>query len=359
MFLPIGVALSSRCRHIQAIFRVLNLKGKVTRASSVDRRPLILSIDDQPPKVRDLMEHLKPEGFDLLFPSANRLELLEQIARADYLLVERARLTDELLAAAHKVRLIQKCGRGVEDIDVAAVSRLGIPLCCTPGANSIGTAELTVALMLAVYRRLCTLHAALRGGRWLKFDARLSTYELRDKAVGIVGAGSVGQEVARILTRGFRSRVSYYSRRPLPPDVENDLSLVYRPLDRLLHESDIVSLHIPLTPETRHIINARRLAQMRPTAVLINTSRGAIVDEKALIEVLRDGTIAGAGLDVFEREPPDPSNPLLHLENVVLTPHCGGGTMESMRRVFARAFDNISRVERGEPLPQEDIIKLS
>lgn len=325
----------------------------------MDNRPLILSIDDQPPKIRNLMERLKPDGFDLLFPGENRADLSEWLARADYLLVERATLNADLLGAARRLKLIQKCGRGVEEIDVEAVSRLGIPLCCTPGANAIGTAELTVTLMLAVYRQLCRVHAALREGRWLKFDVRLSSYELHGKTVGIVGMGSIGQEVARILTSGFRCRISYYSRHPLKPEVETSLSLSYSPLDHLLRESDIVSLHIPLTTETHHLINKHRLTQMKPTAVLTNTSRGAVVDEKALIEALRDGTIAGAGLDVFEIEPPDPSNPLLHLENVVLTPHCGGGTAESMKRVFARAFDNISRVERGEHPHQEDIVKLS
>lgn len=322
----------------------------------MNRRPLILSIDDQPPKIRDLMEQLKPEGFDILFPGANEPGLRENISRADYILVERARLTRDLLATARKVKLIQKCGRGVEEIDVAAVSRLGIPLCCTPGANAIGTAELTIALMLAVYRRLCELHTALREGQWLKFEARLSTYELHEKAVGILGVGSIGLEVARILTHGFRCRVSYFSRRSLPSEVENNLSLVRKPMDQLLRESDIVSLHIPLTGETRHIIGARELANMKPTSVLINTSRGAIVDERALVEALRENRIAGAGLDVFESEPPDQSNPLLQLRNSVLTPHVGGGTLESMSRVFARAFSNISKMERGEPLPQEDIV---
>lgn len=320
--------------------------------------PLIFALDDdQPPEMQELMLRLKPDGFALRFWSGNRAELLETISSADYVLLERARLTGDLIAVARNLKLIQKCGRGVEGIDVGVAHRLGIPVCCTSSANSIGTAEVTVLLMLAALRRLCEAHDALRSGRWMKFELRFTSHELYEKTVGIVGMGNVGRTVARMLSHGFACNVIYYSRRRLPPDLEGELRVAYRPLDTLLADADIVSLHAPLTAETRHLIGARELSLMKRSAVLINTARGPLVDEQALVKALREGTISAAGLDVFEEEPPHPGNPLLKLNNVVLTPHCGGGSIETITRVFRRAFSNIEKMERGEALPEEDIVK--
>jgi glyoxylate reductase len=321
------------------------------------RRPLIVALDDQPEGIRELMLGLKPEGFDLWFFGGDASDLQEKLSAADYVLVERDPLTAGQIAISKNLKLIQKCGRGMEGIDVPAAHRRGIPLCCTSGANSQATAELAVALMLAVYRRLCDVHSALKDGRWLKFEVRLTSHELHGKTVGLLGIGNVGRSVARIAGAGFGCNVLYNSHRRLGPEVEEELHMAYLPMDELLRRSDIVSLHLPLTPKTRGSIGARELALMRATSVLINTSRGPIVDEPALADALRRGTIAAAGLDVFEKEPPEPDNPLLKLDNVVLSAHCGGGTLETMTRVFQRAFRNIQRVERGEPLPEEDVIR--
>jgi phosphoglycerate dehydrogenase-like enzyme len=143
----------------------------------------------------------------------------------------------------------------------------------------------------------------------------------------------------------------------LPHETETALGMIHTPLEELLRQSDIVSVHVPLTPETRGLMGAKAFAMMKPTAILINTSRGGVVDEPALIEALQKGTIAGAGLDVFAKEPPDRDNPLLQMDNVVVTPHYGAGTVDTMKRIVGHAFDNILRVERGEPLPEADRVK--
>ncbi len=323
----------------------------------MSQRPLILSLDEQPPEIADLMLRLKPPSFDLEFVGEGGAGLWERLPQADYVLIERARLTEAHLGAAKRLKLIQKCGRGVEEIDVAAAHRLGIPICCTSGANSQGTAELAIMLMLAASRQLCRVHSALREGRWLKFEVRLSSHEIHGKTVGLLGIGNVGKRVARILTAGFGCNVIYWSRRRLDPDLECELGIEYSSLDDLLRRSDIVSVHVPLTPETRGLVGAREFGLMKPSAILVNTSRGPIVDHDALVEALRGKVIACAALDVFDREPPDPADPLLRLENVVLSPHCGGGTVETMTRVFQRAFANIERTHLGEPLPEEDLVR--
>jgi D-3-phosphoglycerate dehydrogenase len=163
--------------------------------------------------------------------------------------------------------------------------------------------------------------------------------------------------VGKRLSYGFECRVLYYDVVRLPCETETALGMTYTSLEEVLRQSDIVSLHAPLLPETRGMINAATLALMKPTAVLINTARGGVVDEPALIEALQKKIIAGAGLDVFAKEPPARDNPLLHMDNVVVTPHNGGGTMDTMKRIIGHAFGNVLRVERGEPLPAADRVK--
>jgi lactate dehydrogenase-like 2-hydroxyacid dehydrogenase len=171
-------------------------------------------------------------------------------------------------------------------------------------------------------------------------------YELLGKSVGIVGMGKIGFEVARRLA-AFQCPLLYYDRRRVSPDDERELGLESVPLDDLLRGSDIVTLHLPLTPETRHLIGGRELGLMKKTALLINTARGAIIDEAALVEALLEGSIAGAGLDVYSDEPPAPRDPLRSCKNVVLTPHTAGQTREAMDRMVTCMLDNLDRVARG------------
>ncbi len=322
------------------------------------KQPLVFCVDALPPAMRDLIAGRRPEGLELIFAeTAEEAERVERARDADYLLCSWTPVSAQVIEAGGKLKLIQKYGIGVDKIDLAAAARRGIPVGIAAGVSAVAVAESAITLMLALYRRLCLAHNSLRAGQWLKWELRTGCYELWQKTVGLLGGGHIGQAVAGRLHHGFECRVLYYDVIRLPPEREAALGMTYTPLEALFRHSDIVSLHLPLTPETRGLIGAKTLALMKPTAVLINTSRGGVVDEPALIAALQKGTIAGAGLDVFAKEPPDRDNPLLRMDNVVVTPHCSAGTVDTMKRIVGHAFDNILRVERGEPLPEADRVK--
>ncbi len=322
------------------------------------RKPVVLCVDSLPPALRALIAAQKPEGLELVFAETSEEE--ERVARAreaDYILCSWTPVSGRVIEAGEQLKLIQKYGIGVDKIDLKAAANRGIPVCIAAGANAVAVAETAITLMLAVYKRLCVAHNSLRAGRWLKWELRTGCYELWQKTVGLIGGGAIGRAVAKRLSHGFECQVLYYDICRLPHETEAALGMTYTPLEGLLRQSDIVSLHVPLTPETRAMIGAKAFAAMKPSAVLINTSRGGVVDEPALIEALQQGTIAGAGLDVFSKEPPERDNPLLRMDNVVVTPHNGGGTVDTVKRIVGHAFANILRVERGEPLPEADRVK--
>lgn len=287
-----------------------------------------------------------PEGFELVpceaaTPAAERRA---HVAEADYLMLYALGFDD--IDVARKARLMQILSAGYDRLDVAALAAAGIPLATNGGANAPTVAEHAVMLMLAVYRKLPLHHNAMAGGEWLGHREALSMYELRGKRVGIVGFGKIGRETARMV-RGFLAEPVYCDVVAAPPEVEAELGARRLDLDELLATSDIVTLHTPLTEASRGLIDKAALARMKPTAVLVNTARGPAVVEADLVEALRGGAIAGAGLDVFEREPLGDS-PLLAMENVVVTPHTAGTTIDTWWRRLDFAFENISRVARGE-----------
>jgi phosphoglycerate dehydrogenase-like enzyme len=324
----------------------------------VNRRPVVLCLDMLPAAMRELMAGQKPEGLDLVFvDTSEEGEKIAKAREADYILCSWTPVSGEVIEAAPRLKLIQKYGIGVDKIDLRAAARRGVPVCIAAGVNAVAVAETAITLMLAVYKRLCLAHNSLRAGQWLKWELRTGCYELWKKTVGLIGGGAVGRAVAKRLSQGFECRVLYYDLLRHPQDQEAALGMAYASMQELLRQSDVVSLHVPLTPETRGMMNASTFSLMKPTAVLINTARGGVVDEPALIAALRKKTIASAGLDVFAKEPPDRDNPLLQMDNVVVTPHNGGGTVDTMERVIGHCFQNVLRVERGEPLPEEDRVK--
>jgi D-3-phosphoglycerate dehydrogenase len=311
-----------------------------------------------PAAMRELMAGQKPEGLDLVFVDTPEEE--ERVAKAqeaDYILCSWTPVSGKVIESARRLKLIQKNGIGVDKIDLPTAASRSIPVCITAGVNAVAVAETAIALMLAVYKRLCVAHNSLRAGHWLKWELRTGCYELWQKTVGLIGGGAIGRAVAKRLSRGFECRVLYYDLFRLTQETEDVAGMTYTSREDLLRQSDIVSLHVPLTPETRGMMNAKAFSLMKPTAVLINTARGAVVDEPALIEALQESRIASAGLDVFAKEPPDRDNPLLQMDNVVVMPHNGGGTVDTMKRVIGHSFENILRVERGEPLPDADRVK--
>jgi phosphoglycerate dehydrogenase-like enzyme len=250
------------------------------------------------------------------------------------------------IAAAPRLRLIQKIGVGVNTIDLAAARARGIAVCNLPGTNARAVAELTLLLMLGALRRVSHFDAATRAGQgWAQPPAlQDSLFELGGRTVGLVGYGAIPALLAPVLA-ALGCRLLYTARAP-KPEAEGS----YRTLAGLLAESDVVSLHIPETPETRGLIDAGAIARMKRGAVLVNTARGGLVDQAALVAALRSGQLGAAGLDVFVQEPADPADPLFSLPNVVVTPHIAWLTTGTFDRSFAIAAENVRRLAADEPL---------
>jgi phosphoglycerate dehydrogenase-like enzyme len=293
-----------------------------------------------------------PDGFEIvpMARDAGPDERARLLASADFLMgswvTTAVKLTEDDFRAAPGLKLLQLMSAGYEHVPLDVAARFGVPVAHFGDAMASVVAEHTVLLMLAVYRRLLQLDQAVRSGAWRRDEPVL--HELRGKRVGLIGLGFIGREVALRL-RAFSCSVSYFTRQRLPAADEAALQVRYLGLADLLRSSDLVSLHVPLAPSTRGLLGARELATMRPGTVLINTSRGAVVDQAALVAALQSGALAGAGLDVLDPEPPASSDPLLALPNVVLTPHNGGQSEEVWPRIVQTCFANIERVARGEP----------
>jgi phosphoglycerate dehydrogenase-like enzyme len=254
------------------------------------------------------------------------------------------RCTAEMIAAAPQLRLIQKIGVGVNTIDLAAARAQGIAVCNLPGTNSRAVAELTLALMLAVLRRVPRFDASLRSGVWTDLALQDGLGELGGRVVGLVGYGSVPRVLAPVLV-AMGCEVLYTARHSVP-----DASARFVSLSELLERSDVVSLHLPLTAETERLIDRTALGRMKKGSILINTARGGLVDETALTDALRAGQLGGAGLDVFTEEPPPHNAALLALDNVVATPHIAWTTTGTFDRSFALAAENCRRIMAGRPL---------
>lgn len=305
---------------------------------------------DNPLSAMDIARELAPPGIDMVIARAGSTEFEATLPEAEYIVgLGEVKMDDAFYQKARKLKLIQLLSAGYDRVDIEAARRAGVPVCNNGGANAIAVAEHAIMLMLAVCRRLTWQHDMVKSGRWRGNDvASVRLYELYGRTLGIIGLGNIGKKVAR-LARGFGLAVQYFDIARLSEDAADALGVRFRLFDEVLRTSDIVSLHVPLTPLTRHMIGAAQLKQMKPTAYLINTCRGPVVHEPALYEALTTGTIAGAGLDVFDQEPPPAENPLFALDNVILTPHFAGPTWDNQQARFRNGFDNVQRVARGEP----------
>lgn len=265
-----------------------------------------------------------------------------------------ANLTPDILRHCPRVKLVQSILAGYDRIDVKGMSELGIPFANNGGGNAVPVAEHAMALMLALGRPIVTQSRNARERKWNQGLRGASSWELTGKRVGILGLGPIGQAMARML-KGFTTDVVYHKRTQASPELEAELGVRYVSLDELMSTSDAITVHLALTADSRKLIGAREIALMKPTAFIVNTSRGGVIDEQALYEALRDGRIAGAGLDVLEQEPTPDDNPLLDLENVIVTPHQSGISRESGPRSARFAFENARRAVLGEPL--QSVIK--
>jgi phosphoglycerate dehydrogenase-like enzyme len=298
--------------------------------------------------VGEIAREMAPSGYDTVVLHSDGPELAAVLGEAHYMVCyPTVQLKDAFYRSAPHLRLVQLLTAGYDAVDLEAARRAGVPLSNNGGANAISVAEHTLMLMLTVARKLVWQHANVSGGRWRGNGPPPRLYELFGKTLGIVGLGTIGKKVAR-LAKAFGMRVAYYDIVRLSEDAEDALGVRFRLLRELLRDSDVVSLHVPLNASTRHLIGATELALLKPSAILINTSRGPVVDEAALHRTLSGGRIFGAGLDVFDQEPPPADNPLLKLDNVVLTAHFAGPTWDNHAARFRNAFDNVQRVHRGE-----------
>ncbi|MDF3059951.1 MAG: hypothetical protein K0S06_60 [Microvirga sp.] len=284
-------------------------------------------------------------------------ERIERLRQADAVVVASKPLTRRLIEAGERLAFVHHQGVGYHDtIDTAALAERRIPLAITPGGTTVGVAEHTVMLILAMLRRLPFADAELRQGRFHINALRPVSRELRGRTVGLLGAGRIGRAVAERL-KPFGVKLIYFDPAGVPPEVERALSIERRSFEALLAEADILTLHLPLTAPTRRVIDAAALARMKPGAYLVNTSRGGLVDEPALVSALKEGRLAGAALDVFDPEPPEIHNPLYAMSNVVLTPHVSAGTRDAFMEKMRFVFDNLERFWRGEPV--EHLVDLS
>ncbi len=253
-------------------------------------------------------------------------------------------------AAGPQLKVVSLMAVGYDNIDVEACTRQRVPVGNTPGILTEATADLTVALLLATARQLVRAAEAVKAGRWRTWVPMDYTGpDVHGSTVGIVGLGRIGLAVARRLS-GFRVRLIYHNRRP-NPDAAAEVGATYADLSTLLAESDFVTLHCPLSPETRHLINAERLAVMKPTATLINASRGDVVDQEALVEALRRGQIAYAGLDVTSPEPLPAEHPLVTLPNATVLPHIGSASVTAREKMATMAAENLLAGLQGERIP--------
>ncbi len=277
-------------------------------------------------------------------------ELAERCRDAEGIIVCGACLTAEVLEKAPRLRAVANVSVGYDNLDVEACTRRRILVTNTGGAAQETTADLAFALLAAVTRRVVEADRYVREGRWQHWAWNLLWgADLHHRTLGILGFGRIGQAMAR-RARGFSMRILYHSRHRAPEAVERELEAVYVDRDRLLAESDFVSLHVPLTQETHHLMGPREFSRMKPSAFLINTSRGAVVDEQALVAALEQKQIAGAALDVFEHEPRvHPA--LLGRDNVVLAPHIGSGTAETRTKMALLAAENLLAALAGKRPP--------
>ena len=299
-----------------------------------------------------------PASFNVEFyPKADEERLAEVCADADVLLSSSTTppITAKIISRARALKLIQLTGSGYNTVDLAAADKAGVPVARIPGQNSKSVAQFAFVLMSMLDWGILEADTETKKGHFEEVREKIrkaGAYELEGKVLGILGVGPIGKEMARI-GAFFDADLCYFDILRLSPEQEKELKLTYVDFETLLKRSDILTLHIPLTRETRKLIGSKELGWMKPTAILINTSRGGIVDEKALLDALASGRLKGAALDAFEPEPIPPDHPFLSLDGdlqkrIILTPHIGGATRQAHRRMYQESIDNILRVLRGE-----------
>jgi phosphoglycerate dehydrogenase-like enzyme len=307
----------------------------------------ILFSPSQPDAILDIARAMTPPGYELVVADVGTPKFYDVAPEVEYFLGLSRGIGGEFFRTTPKLKLVQLLSAGYDRVDIEAARKAKVPVSNNGGANAIAVSEHTVLLMLAVLKRLVRFHNDIVAGKWrVGNQVDSAVYELSSKVVGIIGLGNIGKKVARRV-QAFDARVQYYDIARLTENEEDALGVRFVLLDELLRTSDVVSLHVPLDDTTRAMISTRELGLMKPTAILVNTCRGPVIDEAALHHALSAGKIAAAGLDVLVDEPPAKDHPLFTLPNVTLTPHSAGPTWENWAARFRNGFDNIQRVAAG------------
>ena len=288
-----------------------------------------------------VMEPIHEEGIKILenYAKVSQINvdtplkrIIEEIRDADAIISRGfIKISREIIYSAEKLKVIGVHGVGVDHIDLEAAREKGIEILNTPAALTETVAEYTLGLIISLLRKINLADEAVRMGRWNEKYSKLVGEDVEGKVIGIIGLGRIGSAVARMLSC-LKTKIIYYDVER-KKEIEEEFSLEYVDLDELLRRADIITIHVPLTKETYHLISKSEIEKMKNEVYLINTSRGAVIDEEALIDALRNGKIAGAALDVFETEPIDSENPLLNMENVILTPHIAASSRQALIRM--------------------------
>lgn len=295
-----------------------------------------------------IVEEEFPQGFTIRFLSSQTQEALrKESADADYILAGgRLKITREVLENAKKLKMIQRSGVGLDAMDLDAIKEKGIPLYVNQGVNAESVAEHTLLLMLACLRKLPAINQRTKEGIWKKQEQGIQTTELRGKTVGIIGMGHIARALAELL-KPFHVKILYFDIKKVSSESEDEYHMEFAELNRLISESDILTIHCALTDETKNLFNTETISRMKQGSVLINTSRGGMVDPFALSESLKKGHLSYAALDVHIQEPIPDDYPLKNVENVILTPHIAGITADSFRKMMHEAFRNIVSFDQG------------
>lgn len=314
-------------------------------------RPKVVVLSTMPPEQADIFQSFAPDDIDVVFVDngLTDMEKIPQCEDAEAIILVGMNITTNLIQSCPRIKLLQTISAGFNHLPIALLNEMRIPVANNGGANRVAASEETIGLILGVQRGIMLHWRSAKNKLWRDEVRGMTFGEVSGKTVGIVGMGRIGREVARRLI-GFGTRTLYHDVTQVSPSVETELHVTRVSYDRLLRVSDFVTFHVPLQDSTWHMLGARELCLMKTTAYVINTSRGSVVDEKALIEALIEKRIAGAGLDVLEEEPTPENNPLLEMDNVLITPHMAGSTQESTERGATFAFSNARRAAMGEPL---------
>ena len=316
----------------------------------------IVVLDPIPPATVERLQKLVPEGMRLTWGSSrDETHLQSIITDADYAISGQIPVPGSVLRAGKRLRLLHKWGVGVDNFDLDTARELGIPVARTTGSNALPVAEFALGLAISCMRHLAHGHGSLAQGVWTGGNFGRPSLQLSGKTVGIVGFGAIGQAFARLLA-GFDCPILYHQRRHLDPAAEARLHARYVPMDELLAQSDVVSLHCPLTPETAGLIDRAALERMKPSAVLINVARGGVVVESDLIWALQNKVIQAAAMDVFGTEPLPSDSELIGVPGLVLTPHIAAHAAETFEPTVRQMFGNIALISRGEPIPAQDMV---